>query len=408
MSHFHLRIVVTAAMLLTVNIFSASADQHLDQGLRDMAKKIHDFLEDEDYSKELVVGDFSGAPKLRASGGVEISRAIVEALRAENIKVHDDARYQLEGKFRVGESRQWAGDRHESLELKIEAAVLDENGEELAILPIRVFGAAALQIAGIDAELPPGASEAERQQTSVDQYRQPTTYIPRPIKQQPQSNDSYQREPLDAAQRKGKTTPLKVPIGYEVRPSQNSQFGMEILVAPGTNRADALVRPLRKGAKGRAYVELHQGEEYLVRLTNHSDQEMAVELTIDGVNVFQLAEVPSLKSSNVILAPHGSYIVPGWFRNLQRSNAFEIGGFAASVANQAGAGSASVGVITAKFRASWDPTGMPPPDEPGWAAKSASPPDKATVLGREVQQTYSRTTRKFGLVRAVVSIRYDK
>ena len=389
---------------------TALGDHVLDTGLRKMAKKIYEFMDSEGYSKEMIVGDFSAPPRLKASGGVELSRAITEALRAEGIRIHDDARYQIYGKFRIDISREWAEDSYESLGLEIKTTILDDQDEELAILPIKVYGSAALQIAGIDVDVPASYTEEKRQKSYVKQYRKPETYIPAPKEYPHDETDLYERQDYPHHE---KTADINKPdsyspVGYQVRPSRDSQYGMEILVSKGAYSKEASIRPLSKDSKGRAYVQLHKGEEYLVRLRNDSNHEVAVELTVDGVNVFELSHDVGLRKSNVLLAPHGSYLLPGWFRSLQKSNAFEIGGFAQSVAKKTGASSASVGVITAKFRASWDPMGPPPADEPSWHSKSAVPPSKATILGREILQSYERAHRKFGVVRAVVSIRYDK
>ena len=94
---------------------SAHGDELLDQGLATMAKEIKTFLEEENLPSKVIVGDFSGVPKLKASGGVEISRSIKSQLEAAGITVNDDADTQIMGKFKLVEKRQHPQDEFDSL-----------------------------------------------------------------------------------------------------------------------------------------------------------------------------------------------------------------------------------------------------------------------------------------------------
>ncbi|MCA9228524.1 MAG: hypothetical protein KDA47_23065, partial [Planctomycetales bacterium] len=285
----------------------------------------------------------------------------------------DDAPLQLMGKFKLVEKRQFAGEAFDSLALEIEATILDDNDDELVVLEFDVFGSVTLQLAGIDVNLPPQASDAERERVKIEQAKRPATKV-------------------DAA---------------EVRPAATSPFGMEVLVVNGNQVTS---RPATLDTRGRAFVELHKGEEYAVLLKNDADFEVAVDLAIDGVSAFALAEEAGLRRNLFLVPAHGSYVVPGWFRSLTKTNAFVIGGYAQSVNKQVGGSCASVGKISARFRASWSDDASRPDDEPraGANAKDTQPPGKATVLGRELQKNYQQVQREFGVVRAVVNIRYDK
>jgi hypothetical protein len=350
--------LATAVFLFFILASSAQADRVLDQGLRRMAEKIKKFLEAEGLPKSMIVGDFSGTPRLRASGGV-------------GIEVADDGLLQLMGSFKTETKQQQRDDEHESLALHIDAKILDDNDNELAIIPVDVFASVALQLAGIDIDIPADVKESVREQETVKQSKDPRTTVERSV----------------------------------VRPTASSTFGIGVLV-DNANRLEARTATLDR--RKRAFVELHKSEEYVVRLVNNADIEVAAELTVDGVSAFALANDKRLKGSLFIIKPKSSVLVPGWFRDQSNTNKFKIGGYAESVNKKVGGSSASVGMITAKFRASWGGSIPRPADEAGGNSKDATPASKATVLGPEIKKNYERVQREFGRVRAVVNIRYDK
>jgi hypothetical protein len=185
----------------------------------------------------------------------------------------------------------------------------------------------------------------------------------------------------------------------KTKPTATSPFSVEILVVKG-NQLEK--RPATLDQQKRANVDLHQGEEYVVRLHNTANFEAAVTVTIDGVDMFVDA-TDAQSNSRIIVAP-GKYVdVPGWYISKTDTKAFQIGGYEQSVAKRVG-NSTGIGTITAAFRASWDPNGPPPADEPAGQPKGG----KATKQGRDLAKNYELVTRDFGDVRAVVSVRYDR
>jgi hypothetical protein len=363
-SFFLFPVVVILSFLGSLR--SAHGDELLDQGLAKMANAIKSFLEEEKLPTKVIVGDFSGVPKLKASGGVEISRSIQKQLEAAGVSVADDADTQVMGRFKLVEKRQHPQDQFDSLGLEIIAQISDGNGDPLVELPISVFGSVALQISGASGvEVPPTMPEKQRQEKMIEQVKNPPT-----------STDQ------------GKT-----------KPTAASPFSVEILVVKG-NQLEK--RPATLDQQKRANVDLHQGEEYVVRLHNTADFEAAVTLTIDGVDMFvDATDAPS--NSRIIVAPGKYADVPGWYINKTDTKAFQIGGYEQSVAKRVG-NSTGIGTITAAFRASWDPNGKRPDDEPAGAPKGG----KATTQGRDLAKNYELVTRDLGDVRSVVSVRYDR
>lgn len=361
-----LRILFLAA-LSGFGMSRGHADELLDQGLAKMAGEIKKFLTEEKLPAKVMVGDFVGLPKLKASGGVEITRTIKKQLEIAGLTVSDDdAETQVMGKFKLVERKWHAEDSFDSLAMEIEAQIMDGNGEELATLPISVFGSVVMQISGVPGvELPQAVPEAKRQELIIEQVKKPPTQI-----------------------EEGKT-----------KPAATSPFAVEIFVVQGNQLQK---RPATLDTQKRAYVDLHQGEEYVVRLHNTANFETAVTLTIDGVDMFvDATDAPS--NSRIIVAPGRFADVPGWYISKTNTKAFQIGGYEQSVAKRVG-NSTGIGTITAAFRASWDPNGKRPDDEPAGAPKGG----KATTQGRDLAKNYELVTRDFGDVRSVVSVRYDR
>lgn len=355
-----------AALCVFGSACSARADELLDQGLSKMAAEIKSFLAEEKLPSKVIVGDFTGVPKLKASGGVEISRSIKMQLEAAGLTVSEDADTQVMGQFKLVEKRQHPQDEFDSLALEILARVLDGDGNELAELPIRVFGSVVLQISGASGvEIPQNLQERARQEKMIDQMKSPPTHTDH-----------------------GKA-----------KPAATSPYAVEILVVQGNQLQK---RPATLDAQKRAYVSLYQGEEYVVRLHNTANFEAAVTLTIDGVDMFvDATDAPP--NSRIIVAP-GTYAdVPGWYISQTNTKAFQIGGYEQSVAKRVG-NSTGIGTITAAFRACWTPDGPCPNDEPNGVPKGG----KATKQGRDLTKNYALVIRDFGDVRAVVSVRYDR
>ena len=98
---------------------SSPDDPLLDEGLSRMASEIGKFLDEEKRPRVVIVGDFSGIPSLKASGGVELSRQLTAKLAIAKIDVSDDAETQIMGSFKTVNTKQHASDDFESLALDV-------------------------------------------------------------------------------------------------------------------------------------------------------------------------------------------------------------------------------------------------------------------------------------------------
>jgi hypothetical protein len=309
----------------------------------------------------IIVGDFTAPPRLKASGGAGVRQLVIKAMIAEKIDVRDDARLQMVGSFANTEEENRADGE---IGLQVKAQLLDENDREVDKFNIKVFGAAALQITGGTAELPPDAPPEKR------------------------------KEIQDAAIKK----PEAAIVGTETRAIDNSTYGVEVLVNDGAD----LVSRQPKIVAGRSFVPLHRGEKYVVRLHNRSTIEAAVLLTIDGLSMFSFSTEGNF-ASQVIVAPGSSADVTGWYFAGDDTRAFLITSYPDSAAGKKGVPTSSVGVITATFAATWEPEDDPPADETG-----ARGSDTATGIGERTGQRWVPINRVIGKPRSIVSVRYNR
>ena len=358
-----LRIAFGAIAWLTTS--ACFADPILDNGMARMAKKVSEFLEAENLPQELIVGDFTAPPRLRASGGVEISRSIMSHLKKEGVKVHEDAEYQLLGKFFLRQEKELPEDDFESTCLEIEATLLDGNDEEIAFLPLKVFGSVGLQLTGQTVNVSVNLPENKRQEVLAKQLRSAPTAI--------QKN--------------------------QILAAPGSPFAIEIIV---NQNGREVARTPEVDTKNRAFVPLHRGEEYSVRLHNSAPFDAGVTLQVDGVNMFVDATDIS-PDARIIVRSGKSVVVPGWYINNEKSKAFEIGDYSESVAKRVGQ-SLGIGTVTATFSACWDPNARPPEDEPSGSTKGKT----ATKQGRDIEKKYRSVKVKFGRVRSIIAVRYSR
>lgn len=351
-----------------IRVSATETDQVVAQAMNSVAEVVVKFLDDEDLKHEIILGQITGLPNLKASGGSEIRRSLELALEKHGISCSDDANTQIMGQFRLIEDRAHPDDDFDSLGLEVDLKILDENGNSLAEPEIKVWGKQILQIAGLNVDIPAKGSEKIRQKEIIRQRHEPDTKI--------KSN--------------------------EIR--TNGPFGIEVFV---NNSGRKTSRKPRLDSKKRPFVDLHLKEEYVVRLYNHADYQVAVTLVVDGVNVFVNSKDEGVTAnSKFILQPNSHIDVPGWFITRTESKAFEISGYEGSVAEQHGElqSSGNVGTITASYQACWEPGGKRPADEPGGNPKGG----KATKEGRDIKKDYAVVVRDFGVIRSTISVRYDR
>ena len=108
-------------------------------------------------------------------------------------------------------------------------------------------------------------------------------------------------------------------------------------------------RPLHEYfARGRRYVEAHEGAEYEIRIRNPYPFRVAVALSVDGLNSIDARRTSAWNASKWVIAPYGTIHVSGWQMSSERARHFyfttERDSYAAKLGQPA-----NLGAISAVF-----------------------------------------------------------
>lgn len=399
------KIMFTVCVVITSSCFSnyaaaadpAEAKSSLVRAMDKVADKVVSVLGELERGKQVIIGDFISRGKSKSSGGIEIRRQLTECLESKGVSIYEngDDWTEISGFYKVIEAKENHADDFNSLGIDITIEFYDENADALKInnlkadgghtneIGIPVFGDDAIELGGVSYDVTPDTPYKEKQQEIIEQYHTPVTHA-------------------DGTQVRGK-----------------GPFGVEILV-----RENGSLTPRHPEFKhGNAFVELHQGEEYVVRVYNDAEFPITAGLKIDGVNAFvDSQDVP--KNARRIVRQHKRATFQGWYihtgkkqivgpdhQPLPSTKAFLISGYENSVAHRENhkASNVSIGMISVDIRAAW-PKGSPlPPGEPVSASKSATR-GLATGQGKALDLKYE-VTKDLELskhTRAVIHVRYSK
>ena len=366
-------------------------DSSIAKAMSKVAAKVKKILSELDRADHyVIISDFVSRGKSKSSGGIEIGRQLSMSLEGMGIAVsgEGDKYTEISGHFRIVEGKADPADDFDSLGVDITVEFYDEYAnplkmnimkasggpasgvkhheklaehkgqahpdrqepvyeEEPAVIGLTVYAEDALAVSGVSYEVAPNLPVKEKAKQIVQQYKNPYTKA----------------------------------AGTQVR--GNEPFGVEILV----NEHGKLVPKTPVLESGKAFVELHKGDEYVVRIYNDADYKVTSGVSIDGVNACTDA-MDIAKNSRFLINPHSSRTISGWYFHqgkgkvyndihgnpLPTTKAFLISGYEDSVAGRVGSSSSniSIGTVTVDFRAVWPKGSTPPAGEPHFASRSAT------------------------------------
>lgn len=336
----------------------------------------------------IAVGQFTGPANFPATAGPGIAKVLGEELEKQGVRVATRAALGVRGQFSITEvdetelslpenlAARRSGAEGKVVGIRITGTVEDSFGNAVTDFSFdRVVGDEqdVVELAGLSVPLPLGAEDpAARDNAIRDALNNPRVHI----------------------------------AGGRVSASTDDPYGIEIVVDEAPRAATA--------EDGLAFVGLARGESYGVRLYNDSPYDAAVELSIDGLNMFAFSEMRHTRGprqgeplySRVIVPAGKSAIVVGWHRTNRASDRFLITKYAESAAASLGQ-TAQVGTITATFSAAWDRDGEAPEDEPRVYYTVAEAED-GTGFGERVETDLQEVQREIGVVRSSISVRYLK
>jgi hypothetical protein len=318
----------------------------------------------------VAVGQFTGPPNFPSSGGPGIARTLAEDLRKIGVKVKVRAPVSVEGKYEAGKAEETG-----KVLVQLTVRLLDRQGKQL--LPekrrtIVIFADEEIaSVLGLTVHLDPLQTRMNR----------------------------------DRALERGLEEPGFNVMGKQVAAANQAPYAVEILVASSPKGPFTPRTPTNKD--GLAYVPIQKKEYYRIRVINRSAYEAAVNVTIDGINMFAFSKVKDKKGrhyTRFMLAPDTTTVIKGWHITNKQSRAFEVTRYAKSAAAELRS-EAGVGTITAAFAAAWPRNGKPPPDEKLAQHKGAG---AATGRGPRIGARFKEVERKAGRIRDAISVRYTK
>lgn len=359
-----LRDSVIAALLVFCHCLTTSAQTRQDgaQGPIDVSKMAAEFerVLRQNGKKEVYVDNFLAPPQTNASAGPAIKIGLVEELTTRGIALKRRTEWSIAGGYRLA-------DVGGGLAVQLEGRIVDRGGMEVYSGTWDLGGEPAIvSLFGPSSTLPLDKGEDGRKKALRESIEAPKASI----------------------------------TGTIVRGGTGSPYGVEISVAAN----DSWTKLSPKDDEGLAFAPIKRGDRYAVTLYNDSDEDVAVTLTIDGLNIFRFSKNTDYKYVVIPKKSHG--MIKGWHRTNEVSDSFLITELAKGVAAETGESGANVGTITATFAAAWPMDASPPKvEEPLLASRGTG---NATARGPEIRAKFTEVVRRVGTPRAVVSVRYDK
>ncbi|WP_404310248.1 cupredoxin domain-containing protein [Neorhodopirellula lusitana] len=364
--------------LATFHSGQVSSAKTLDQAVDDATVNVLRYLEAKRHGS-ISVGDFTGPPQLSATGGPGIAKRFRDAFERHDIDVQRRSPVGLKGEFRLRKD----GDR---VVVEISASLVDPFGETLTD-----FTASGTAQEGPPDDLPPGLNETVSDTSEITQLVGATTKL------HPEDSESDRQKDLADAL----LSPSFHLDGTVMRAEDGDDFGVEILVN-GTPAA-------LSNEQGHAFVEIKKDQTYAIRVINTAAFDAATFISIDGLSIFEFSELRNpdgrpLYRHYIIPSDPSGRTLAGWHKTNQKVEKFLVTKYADSavaIRNTAD-DDESIGTITVRFHAAWDPAGPPPSDE------DTTKGEVATGFGAAVKQTAKEVRRQVGALRSALSIRYVK
>ena len=185
--------------------------------------------------------------------------------------------------------------------------------------------------------------------------------------------------------------------GTKVFSAEDSPYSIELLVKKGD--AYIPIAPKKSGRKQNAFGFIPRGSIFAVRLNNHSNQEVVVNLTLDGINSFAFSKVRAETVYWLVPASRngqpGQTMIRGWDIDNQTSQEFKTVGYPESAAKKLKIEpNEAMGQICAQFSKSL-------PLKPGSRGRSVG-------FGDTIQDIKKSVPRDIGELEATIQLRYER
>jgi hypothetical protein len=365
----------------------------LDAAVEDATKNIVRYLKSKRQTA-ISVGDFLGPPQLGATGGPGLTKRFREAFQQHGIEVKSRSEIGLQGRFQLAQQSDG------KIMVVISGSLVDPFGQTLTEFSEKgqqtstktaIADAKNAKDKAFPQDLPPEISE------SVTDTGEVVDLVGATTKLFPNDTDADRQKDLA----RSIINPSFHLDGQRISAVEGDPYQIEIL-------CDGVALPVRN-EDGHAFVSIERDQQYVLRIYNTSPYPAAVFIAIDGLSIFEFSELRKANGrpryQHYILPPtEKGELFRGWHKTNDRVDSFLVTEYSKSAAGLLGkpADGDSIGTITVRFHAAWDPNGPPPTDE------DLTKGDSATGFGSPVRQTAREVRRQIGRLRSSVSIRYIK
>jgi hypothetical protein len=206
--------------------------------------------------------------------------------------------------------------------------------------------------------------------------------------------------------------PVTVNVAYRIEgstvfPAKDNRFGVQILLKVAKDQYTPLTPTMDDGL---VYVNIPIDAVYAVKLVNRSDTDAAVDLSIDGISMFQFCKERRSDGkpeyTHYIARSSFDTLLKGWYRDAAEANEFLTSNASVLPEEMRGlAANEKTGVITAQFCIAKSAAST--------TATSKDEVDsvrKRTIVGKTTQQAskVESWTWDANAPVATIAIRYDK
>ncbi|MEI6233895.1 MAG: hypothetical protein WCT04_12630 [Planctomycetota bacterium] len=371
-------LILALVLLLSVSLcFAGGSGDPVQIELGELAKKIAASLKDD---KSVRIGTFVGRGDIHSYFGPEINRVLAKELAALGIHIDAKAKSEVNGEYRPATVA--PEDKQPDFKLtciRLNVKIVDANTGDLingiVFEPRSIFGeSAVLRAIAVPVSIPPTASTKKADEIIRESYQKPSFNL----------------------------------TNSTIKSSDKSPFAVEVLVVGDKDAANPeRGADVLRTAQGLPFIHVQKGQYYRLRIHNNADHEVAVRVSIDGIDQYSFSDPEFRKPDGTprfnyrILSPHTSEVIKGWYRNPGSFDYFVVTDYAKSAAAELKRGENDVGQIALEFRACWEKDSDRPADE---GKNSRSP----VATGREHggRETTVEVVRNFGVMRDVIGIRY--
>ena len=383
---------LTAAVLVAATAAAAPAAedaQTIDGAMGKIAVDIAEFVLSEGFAN-VFVKEFDGPPG--TSAGRLLRDKLRERLKAEGLDVVKSTLLAREGCLYI--EGDFISDRREnSLAVLIKASVTDSTNESLSRFQHRVVFVDNVEevskLLGITADFSSADAEEVARDGGLDAA----------------ASGKDEKEKLENTRKAVVAKRFEEPefflVNNQVAASDGGDLRIEVIRTTG-GRSESL--PV-DDARGLALVGLEVNDTYAVRLVNDSDQDVGVELLVDGLNSLMFSSNARFREEGKwVIAANSAGTVRGWHKGGGQSKEFLVVPTPDSELARLGKPTSDIGTITAVFYPAWSGDDVPEVER---TLQQQLAMRAGTKQGADVADGVRTVQRKFGRSQlTTVSVRY--